>query len=272
MYGSTLRKGSVMAEKAAEAVVLTLKVTNAQVGMGLFLGDELLGTWEVSGRSSVTPDEAEQAIVSFLDLRDLPTPTDAILCSVVPSVTFSWERAARMITGKRPLTVGPGLKSGLAMEYKDPGQIGADRVANAVAAKHIYGAPVIVVDFGTATNIAVVGKRGTFLGGAISLGLGASMRALSASAAQLPNVSLRAPRKVVGRSTDEAILSGLVVGEAKRVDGLIEAIWDELGYETALVATGPYASLIRKLSSFEFTYDETLTFEGLRLLRNLNRK
>jgi len=260
-----------MTNTTSNDVVLTLKVSNAQVAMGLFGGEELLGTWLVSGHSTITANEAEQAIVSFLDLRDLPTPTDAILCSVVPAATPAWTEAARTIVGKRPLSVGPGLKSGLAMEYKDPGQIGADRVANAVAAKELYGAPVIAVDFGTATNVVVVGKKGTFLGGTISLGVGAAMRALATTAAQLPNVNLKVPRKVIGRATDEAMQAGLVLGEVKRVEGLIEAMWEEIGYETTLVATGSYAPMIIAASRFDFIYDETLTLQGLNILRNRNR-
>jgi type III pantothenate kinase len=261
-----------MAAMDNELVVLTLKVANAHVDMGLFQGDELLGTWEVSGHASLTANEAEQAIFSFLDLRDLPTPEDAILCSVVPAVTYSWAQAARAVTGKRPLVVGPGLKTGIAMGYKDPAQIGADRVANAVAVRELYGAPAIAVDFGTATNLEVVGKNGTFLGGTISLGVGSSMRALAALAAQVPNVPLRAPHTVVARTTGEAVQAGTVIGEVKRVEGLIEAIWDELGYKTALIATGPYAKLICNASDLEFVYDETLTLKGLRTLLHMNRK
>ncbi len=252
--------------------LLTIKVTNGQVDLGVFEGSQLLGRWSGSSGSSLMTDEAEQVIEAFLTLRDIDNPESAILCSVVPSATMAWEAAARHMTGNRPLVVGPGLKSGIAVRYKDPGQVGSDRVANAVAARELYGAPCIAVDFGSATNIVVVDEKGAFVGGAIAPGLGSSMRALNMTAAQLPGADVRVPENAIGRTTAEAVQAGVVLGEAKRLDGLVEAIWDELGYDTELVATGRYAPVVCEASNYEFTQDGILTLQGLRLIFELNKK
>lgn len=252
--------------------LLTLKVTNGQIDMGVFSGEELLGRWSGSSAASLMADEASQTIDAFLSLRDLPDPDEAILCSVVPPATYSWVRAAEELTGSRPLIVGPGLKSGIAVRYKDPGQAGVDRVCNAVAARFLYGAPCIVADFGSTTNLVVVDDKGAFAGGAIAPGLGVSMEALNLAAAQLPGASVRIPERVVARSTAESVQVGVVLGEAKRLDGLVEAMWDELGYHTRLVATGRFSHLVCAASRHDFVLDDALTLQGLRLVFELNRR
>ena len=180
--------------------------------------------------------------------------------------------ALRAISGSRPLAVGPGLKSGIAMGYKDPAQLGADRVVNAVAARALFGSPVIVADFGTATSLTVVGRDGEIEGGVIAPGLQTSLVALCDSAAQLAEVSMQLPRKVVGRTTADAIRTGVLFGEAARVDGLVDAMWDELGYETALVATGRFAEFACASTAHEFARRDTLALEGLQLIWKLNQK
>lgn len=250
--------------------LLTLKITNGQIDMGMFEGEELMGRWSGSSTASLMADEASQTIDAFLSLRDLPDPGEAILCSVVPPATSSWVRAVQELTGRPPLEVGPGLKSGIAMRYKDPAQAGPDRVCNAVAARDLYGAPCIVADFGSATNLVVVDDKGAFAGGAIAAGLGTSMEALNMAAAQLPGASIRVPRTVIARNTAESVQVGVVLGEAKRLDGLVEAMWDELGYSTRLVATGRYAQVVCAASRYEFEIDESLTLRGLRLIHARN--
>lgn len=253
-------------------IVLAVTIENAETTMGLFAGDELLATWGVSTSANITADEAMQCAWTFLSLKDLPTPEDAIMCSVVPSSTEPWREALAQLCGKRALVVGPGLKSGIAMDYKDPGQVGGDRVACAVAAKAAFGAPVIVVDFGAATTFTVVGEKGSLAGGAIAPGLRVSMEALSVNAAQLTETDLRAPEQAVGRTTLDAIRAGVVLGEAARTDGLVEAMWDELGCETALVATGRWASVVCACAQHEFEIRDDLALQGLLAIRNANRK
>lgn len=255
-----------------EMTLLAVSVGNSETTMGLFEGDALLGQFSASANAAITADEAQQAVWSFLAMRDLPEPGASILCSVVPSLTSTWASALQSLTGRRPLVVGPGLKSGIAMGYKDPAQVGADRVAAAVAARELFGSPVIVVDFGTATSFTVVDEKGALLGGAIAPGAQVGMEALSDTAAQLAETDLVAPRQAIGRSTAEAIRSGVVLGEAARADGLVEAMWDELGYETALVATGRYAETVCSQTGHEFALRTDLVLQGLRAIFKANRK
>ena len=256
----------------SESNVLAVTVANAETTMGLFAGDELLATWGVSTNANITADEALQCFWSFLNVKDLPTPDDAIMCSVVPALTTAWSEALASLSGRRALVVGPGLKSGIAMDYKDPGQVGGDRVACAVAAKALYGSPALVVDFGAATTFTVVSEKGSLAGGAIAPGLRVSMEALSETAAQLTETDLKAPAHVVGRTTLDAVRAGVVLGEAAKVDGLVEAMWDELGYETALVATGRWAHVVCAHSRHEFDIRSDLALQGLLAIRNANRK
>ncbi|MBQ9044125.1 MAG: type III pantothenate kinase [Eggerthellaceae bacterium] len=255
-----------------EPTVLAVTIENAETTLGLFAGDELLSTWSVSTSANITADEAMQCAWTFLNVKDLPAPDDAIMCSVVPALTAAWSEALATLSGKRALIVGPGLKSGIAMDYKDPGQVGGDRVACAVAAKAIFGAPVIVVDFGAATTFTVVGEKGSLAGGAIAPGLRVSMEALSGAAAQLTETDLQAPTQVVGRTTLDAVRAGIVLGETAKVDGLVEAMWDELGCETALVATGRWARVVCACTHHEFEIRDDLALRGLLAIRNANRK
>ena len=252
--------------------VLAVTVANTETTMGMFAGNELLATWSVSTNANITADEALQCIWSFMGVKDLPTPHDSIMCSVVPALTAAWSESLALLSGHRALVVGPGLKSGIAMDYKDPGQVGGDRVACAVAAKAAFGAPVIVVDFGAATTFTVVGEKGSRAGGAIAPGLRVSMEALSVSAAQLTETDLRAPAQAVGRTTLDAVRAGVVLGEAARADGLVEAMWDELGYETTLVATGRWARVVCACTRHQFEVRDDLALRGLLAIRTANRK
>lgn len=255
-----------------KSLVLAVKNGNEETTMGLFDGDELLDTWALATRMSVTSDEVELSVHSFLRMRDLPEPADAIMCSVVPALLPVWKQGLACVVGASPLVVGPGLKSGIAMGYKDPGQVGGDRVVCAVAAREIYGEPVIVCDFGTTTSLSVVGPKGSFLGGAIAPGLGVSMEALCESAAQLAEVRMQVPSSAIGRTTADAIRAGVVLGEAARVDGLVDAVFDELGCEARLVATGRYATTVCPACAHEFDIREDLALQGLRIIYRLNTR
>lgn len=251
-------------------MLLAVKVANAETLIGVFGTDELMGSFAMTTRCPSTADELAQAAELFLQARDFPTPDQAILCSVVPALTHEWRVALKRVAAAHPLVVGPGCKSGIAMGYKDPGQLGADRVACAVAARELYGAPVIVADFDAAVSLTVVAQDGTLLGGPIAPGLDASLGALRDSAALLPEVDLKVPRQVIARTTADAIRAGVVFGEAARLDGLVQAMWDELGYETALVATGRHAALSRAVSRHDFIQRDDLALQGLRLIHALN--
>ena len=190
----------------------------------------------------------------------------------MPALTECWAKVAERITGRKPIVVGPGVKTGLPLRYDNPSEIGADRVADAVAAIDLAGAPVVVVDLGTATNIEVIDRNGNFLGGVIAPGMNTGVQALAQFAARLPQVDLTLPKHVVGTNTDDVIRSGIIYGEVARIDGLVRMIFDELGYEAPVIATGGLSGVISELSQMVTRREPRLTLHGLRLIHERNRK
>lgn len=253
--------------------VILLDVGNTETHFGLWRGGVVSGTRTLTTRRYLTADEAEAQACGVLGaLADGKTPEGAILSCVVPTLSAVWREALGRISQTRPLVVGPGLKTGLRMHFNDPSEVGPDRIADAVAAREAYGAPVVAVDLGTTTNIEVVDGEGAFLGGIIAPGLRLGARALSQGAARLPMIELRAPTSVIGRNTQAAMQSGVVLGEVARIDGLLEAVTRELGEVAPVVVTGDDAATIAALLPREVTVDETLTLRGLALLWQRNRR
>lgn len=230
--------------------------------------------WSLTTSAALTADEALLSLSGLFNMGgNAPACAGAIVSCVVPALTDAWVAAAKAAcSGARPLVVGPGLKTGLAMDYRDPAEVGPDRIADVVAAKTRYGAPSIVIDLGTTTNLTVLDRAGSFAGGIIAAGMRLSARMLPENAARLSMMELRAPRSVIGKSTREAMQAGVVLGEVARMDGLVDLIWEELGYETQLVATGTDAAAIAALSRHEaIAVDPDLTLTGLALLYQANR-
>ena len=254
-------------------VLLTIDIGNTQSTMGLFEGNEMVARWAVTTQKRDTVDEAHAVLASQVCLsgRTLDCIHDVAIASVVPSLTSVWQSVAQRITGKDPVVVGPGVKTQLPMRYGNPAEVGADRVADAMAAIELYGAPVVVVDLGTATNIEVIDKDGRFLGGIIAPGLMTGAEALFSHAARLSQVELSAPKRVIGTSTAEAMRSGLVLGEVERVDGLVRRIFEELGYTAPVVATGGLGYMVAQESNTVQACEPNLTLEGLRIIYNKNR-
>ena len=265
-------EGSGVGAVVGEKNLLAVDVGNTHTRLGLFAGGELAGTWELTTHERLTVDEARMQLAQVVSLMGEGLPEQAILACVVPTLTNVWRRALAAACGCRPLVVGPGLKTGVRMHYDDPSEVGADRVADVVAAREGYGAPVIVVDLGTTTNFEVVDAGGAFAGGIIAPGVSLGARALSAAAARLPMIELRAPDAVIGRNTRAAMQSGVVLGEVARIDGLLDAIVGELGAEAPVVITGDGAAAIAALLSHEAHVDETLTLRGLWQLWRANRR
>ena len=259
------------------SALLLTNINNATIDLGIWDGDALVGTWSAATRAAMTADEACLLVSSLLTLDPagraaLEGVSDGVLASVVPALTEAWVEALSRLCGRRPLVVGPGVKTGLRMRYNDPGELGADRVANLVAAVEAYGGPLVVLSAGTTTNLEVIDGQGAFLGGIIAPGLRLSAHALSQGAARLAEVDLRLPQGVIGKNTREAMQIGVVLGEAARLEGLLAAVWEQLGRETAVVATGPDAAIIAALSRRAVRVDETLTLRGLALIHARNRK
>ena len=265
-------------------MLLAVDVGNTATRFGLFedgaaVDAEPLGTWEVTTPARMTADEARLAIAQALS--QLPAgaamPQRAILSCVVPVLESAWAQALAAFSSDRPLVVGPGLKTGIRLSYDDPSEIGSDRIADAVAARERYGAPAIVVDLGTTTNIEVIDASGAFAGGLIAPGLALGARSLSDAAARLPMVELRAPRQVIGKSTREAMRAGVVLGEAARIDGLLDMVEAELAQDAAdsalaIILTGDDAAAMAAILRHQVTVDDTLTLRGLAVLHRINSK
>ena len=259
-------------EAAAPGGVLAVDVGNTTTVVGVFKvasapsADPSL-RWELTTPRNLTSDEA------FLLLNQLFgnwRASGAILSCVVPTHVAAWQAALTRVGNARPLVIGPGLRTGLKMHYRDPAEIGPDRIADAVAMRERYQMPAVVIDFGTTMNIEVIDAQGAFVGGLIAPGLALGARALSKRTARLPVVEIEMPKEVIGRSTREAMLSGIVFGEVARIDGLLDRVFAEIASEATVVLTGDYAHEISGLISHEAAVDDTLTLRGLHQLYLLN--
>lgn len=264
------------------AVVLAVDVGNTITKFGLFREGSLCATWELTTPSRMTVDEARLAVVGFLSMLqqqasecedgEVLHPCDAIVSCVVPDLTDTWAAALQATCGRRPLVVGPGLKTGIKMRYQDPAEVGADRIADLAAAKADYSMPLIVVDMGTTTNFEVLDAEGTFIGGIIAPGLALGAKSLAQAAARLPIIELKAPASVIGTCTREAMQAGVVMGEVARIDGLIDLVLTELGCTADVVVTGADAGAMAALLRHEAYADDTLTLRGLFRLHGMNRR
>lgn len=273
------------------ALVLAIDIRNTRTRIGLAEEGRLVSQWAVPTNPAETADGAVAWVLGFFDAlkrgvapiegtapaaidlpESAPVADGAIIASVIPALTGVWAKAARRLSDSRPLTVGPGLKTGLKMSFSDPTTVGADRVAEMVAAKSTYGAPSLVIDLGTSTTFELLDEAGAFRGGIIAPGMGLGAQALARGAAQLAAVELRAPKSLLGRTTAEAMQAGIVMGEVARIDGLIDMIWAECGYTTPVVLVGQDAEAIAALMTHAAIVDQTLALRGLLELYAVNKK
>jgi type III pantothenate kinase len=253
----------------ARGVLLAVDVGNTQTVFGLYEGEALGERFRIATEAQRTGDELGALLADFLDFDSL----DGIcLSSTVPRLIREYEHVAERWAKAPLLVIGPGVKTGIQIQYDDPREVGPDRVVNAVAAKKRYGAPAIVVDFGTSTNFDVVNSAGEFAGGVLAPGIEISMDALFARAARLPKVPFTAPERVISQTTTAALQSGLVYGFAGQVDAIVSRIVAELGADGApVVATGGLADLIAPHSATITAVDHELTLQGLRIVWERNR-
>ncbi len=254
-------------------MLLAVDVGNTQTHFGTFREHELVEHWRFATVRQSTADQLGAALHNLLGLRgysfdDLEA---SIVSSTVPQLEPEWMAVASRYLGHEMLAVGPGTKTGMAIRYDNPREIGPDRLVNAVAIRERFAGSGVCVDFGTATTFDVVSREGEYVGGALLPGIEISLEALSERGARLPKVDLAPPRSVIGKNTIDAIRSGVVFGYAGAIDAILRRLYEELGERGGVVATGGLAQLVAPYTEEIEEVDELLTLTGLRLLSDRNR-
>jgi type III pantothenate kinase len=255
-------------------MILVVDVGNSNVVLGGVRGEEIVFEARVRTDSTKTSDEYCIDLKNILDIYgvDVKQVEGAIIASVVPQVLNTFQTAIRKLTGQKALVVGPGLKTGLNIAIENPAQTGADLVVGSVAALREHAAPLIVIDMGTATTIVVLDKNGALVGGSISPGVKISLDALTERTALLPGLQLDQPKKAIGRNTIDCMRSGIMLGAACMLDGMIERMEEELGYKTTVIATGGIARFVVPMCRREIIYDKDLLVKGLAALYRDNKR
>lgn len=246
-------------------MILTLSAENTSLVLGVFRGEELLFTSRMATDRRKTGDEYAIAFHSILELHGL-TPRDiggGIISSVVPALINELKAALRLILGREPLVVGPGVKTGLNILMDNPGALGSDLVVNAVAATAEYPVPLIVIDLDTATTLCAVNEKKSLVGTVIAPGAALAAGALADACDQLPRISLEAPRSVIGKNTVESMKSGAVIGTAAMLEGMVERMEAQLGMACTVIATGSLAGVIAPHCRRRLLVDERLLLKGL---------
>ncbi len=247
-------------------MLLAVDVGNTQTVIGLYDGAVLKDHWRIATERHRTGDELSALLARFVDLEELD---GVVVSTTVPQLVREYTNFVERYVDAPLLLVGPGTRTGIAIRYDDPREVGPDRIVNALAAREKYGAPCIVVDFGTSTNFDVVSPAGEYIGGVLAPGIEISMDALFARAARLFKVDFVAPPSVIGKTTATGLQSGFVYGFAGQVDGIVERIREELGVEAQVIATGGLAGLVAPHSKTIGQVDPFLTLDGLRLVWDL---
>lgn len=254
-------------------MILTVDIGNSNIVIG---GVEETIVFEARLRTDATKTSDEYCVdlKMLLDIYGVEPHTieGAIIASVVPQVLNSFQTAIKKLTGKTSLVVGPGLKTGLNILLENPGQMGADLVVGDVAALREHEPPLIVIDMGTATTISVLDKNGAHIGGCICPGVKISLDALTERTALLPGLQLDQPKRAIGRNTIDAMRSGIMLGAACMLDGMVERMERELGCKTTVVVTGGIAKFVVPLCSTPMIYDRDLVLKGLTALYRENRR
>lgn len=256
----------------ADFDLLVIDVGNTHTVLGVYRGEVLLGHWRIASDPERTSDEIGVLLRNLFEIAgiSLPDIQGVAISSVVPALTPVFVDVCREYFHREPVVVGPGIRTGMPIQYEDPREVGADRIVNAVAGYTRYRSALIIVDFGTATTFDYVSRDGSYQGGMIAPGLGISMEALFERASKLPKVELARPPRVLGRNTVNSMQSGILFGYAALVDGLIERLVGEVGGSPLVIATGGLAELIQPEAKRIDKVEKFLTLEGLRILHDRN--
>jgi type III pantothenate kinase len=252
-------------------MLLFIDIGNTNSTIGFYDdGDikDMLRLGTVKGKRGIK--EYSYILKGVMQEHEMDAPDGAVICSVVPDVTPLFAGAVKKVFGIEPLNVDSKLKTGLKFRVKNAGELGPDRIANAVAARRLYKGSLIVVDFGTATTFCVISAKGEYRGGAIMPGLELAADSLAKATAMLPRVDLKRPAKILGRDTDENVLAGVVFGHAGAVEGIVKGIKDETGEDMTVIATGGLSGLVAPYLKIIDHLNPLLTLEGLRFIYELN--
>jgi type III pantothenate kinase len=254
-------------------MILVVDVGNTNIVLGIFEGKKLIKSWRISTNKDKTVDEYGIQIRVLFHFSNIKHENieAVVISSVVPPVMPVLETMTIKYFGMKPLIVGPGVKTAMTIKYDNPKEVGADRIVNAIAAYEMYGGPLIVVDFGTATTFDAISKEGEYLGGAIAPGIGISTEALYTRAAKLPRIELVKPKAVIGKNTVTSMQSGIIFGFAGQTEGIITRMKKEIGGKVYVIATGGLAELISKESGSIDKINPNLTLEGLRIIYERNK-
>ncbi len=256
-----------------ETMILAIDIGNTNIVVGCIDQEK---TYFIERLSTVrTKTELEYAVdlKTVVDIYHIKR-TDiegCIISSVVPQITNAVKLAAEKVLHKEPMVLGPGVKTGLNIMMDNPGQLGADLVANAVAGIHEYPLPLAIIDMGTASTVSVVDEKKHYVGGMIFPGMGVSLDALTAHASQLSGISIEAPKRIIGKNTIECMKSGVIYSNAAALDGIVDRIEEELGQKITVVATGGLARKIVPHCRREILLDEDLLLKGLLIIYEKNR-
>jgi len=253
-------------------MLLAIDVGNTNTVIGLFINNELVHSWRLTTETRQTMDEYGILFRNLFEPTGFSAEkvTDAIISCVVPPLEERLKLMCRHYFRIKAKVIGPGFRTGTALQVDHPQEVGADRIVNTVAAYHLYGGPAIVVDFGTATTFDPISEDGAFLGGAIAPGFQISAEALYQRASKLPRVELRKPKRVIGKNTVENMQSGLFYGYVGLVDGILSAMIPELKGKPSVVATGGLGHIFQRESRWIDYFDEHLTLKGLQILHQKN--
>ncbi len=256
-------------------MILVIDVGNTNIKCGVYKGDKLVTMFRMTTRQPRTSDEYGMTLMELLKINNVQKEDleGTIIASVVPNVMYSLTGALTRYLGTPPLIVGPGVKSGIKIITENPREIGPDRIVDAVAAYEIYGGPILVIDFGTATTYDLVTEDGCFTAGITAPGIRMSAKALWTDTAKLPEVEIKKPKSILAQETISSIQAGLVYGQIGQTEYIVNQVQKESGYENLkVVATGGLGRLISEEATSIGIYNSTLTLDGLRIIYEKNRK
>lgn len=253
-------------------MILVIDVGNTNIVLGVWNGDKLVCSGRLSTHTGETTIEFSMRLKSFLELNGVEKIEGAVLSSVVPALVYTIKKGVKLVCGADVLVVGPGIKTGLNIKLDNPAEMGADLVVGDVAVINKYPLPAIVFDIGTATTASVIDKSGAHLGGAIMCGIKTALRALSGETAQLPQIDISAPSKVIGSNTVDAMKCGSVVGTAALIEGMTARFEKELGEKATVVITGGLGAAVASELTIPVVVDSDLLLEGLRIIYEKNQK